>query len=168
MPEISYHLTDTDRPWLEKILASSGFFYDNEIEIALSLADETIAHGQEKSGYYWIRLTIGDRLCGFACYGPNPSSSHSWDLYWIAISDEHRNRHLGSLILKRTEEQARQHGARLLWIETSGRPLYEPTRSFYTHNGYQLAATLSEFYGPGDDKLIYCKELIVDSLHDSP
>ena len=32
MPEISFKITPADRPAFEKILASSGFFYDFEIE----------------------------------------------------------------------------------------------------------------------------------------
>ncbi len=159
LPEISCQLAAGDRPELERILQSTGFFYDFEIEVALSLADETVAAGEEKSGYYWIRLMIDDRLAGFACLGPNPSSVHSWDLYWIAVSNEYRNRHFGSLLLVRAEERAAALGARILWIETSGRPLYEPTRHFYTRNGYELEATLREFYGPGDPKLIYRKLL---------
>ena len=56
MPEISFKITPADRPAFEKILASSGFFYDFEIEVALSLADETFTHGEDKSGYYWVKL----------------------------------------------------------------------------------------------------------------
>jgi GNAT superfamily N-acetyltransferase len=159
MPEISFEISPADRPVLEKILASSGYFYDFEIEVALSLADETFVQGQEKSGYYWVRLLEEGQVVGFANFGPNPSSVHSWDLYWIAIQEEHRKKHYGSVILKEVEERVRLLGAKILWIETSGRPLYEPTRHFYTRNGYELEATLREFYGPGDPKLVYRKEL---------
>jgi GNAT superfamily N-acetyltransferase len=159
MPEVSFDITSADRPVLEKILASSGYFYDFEIEVALSLADETLTQGQEKSGYYWIRLIEEGEVIGFANFGPNPSSVHSWDLYWIAIQEEQRKKHYGSLILKEVEDRVRQLGAKILWIETSGRPLYEPTRHFYLKNGYEPEATLREFYGPGDPKLVYRKEL---------
>lgn len=159
MPEVSFEITPADRPTLEKILASSGYFYDFEIEVALSLADETYAKGQEKSGYFWIRILDEGEVIGFANFGPNPSSVHSWDLYWIAISEEHRQQHYGSLILSEVERRVRTMGARILWIETSGRPLYEPTRHFYLKNGYELEATLREYYGPGDPKLVYRKEL---------
>ncbi len=159
MPEVSFEITPADRPALEKILTSSGFFYDFEVEVALSLADETIEKGQEKSGYYWIRVIDEGEVIGFANFGPNPSSVHSWDLYWIAIQEEHRQKHYGSLILKQVEERVRAMGAKILWIETSGRPLYEPTRHFYLKNGYELEATLREYYGPGDPKLVYRKEL---------
>ena len=77
MPEISFEIFPSDRPELEKILASSGYFYDFEIEVALSLADETFASGQEKSGYYWVRLLEEGKVIGFANFGPNPSSVHS-------------------------------------------------------------------------------------------
>ncbi|MDX9774272.1 MAG: GNAT family N-acetyltransferase [Bacteroidales bacterium] len=159
MAEVSFDITPADKPVLKKILASSGYFYDFEIEVALSLADETLKSGQEKSGYYWIRLIEDGVLIGFANFGPNPSSMHSWDLYWLAMQEEYRQKHYGSVILKEVENRVRLLGARILWIETSGRPQYEPTRHFYLKNGYELEATLREFYGPDDHKLVYRKVL---------
>jgi hypothetical protein len=50
-------------------------------------------------------------------------------------------------------------GGKILWIETSGRPLYASTEGFYRRNGYELQASLREFYGPGDPKQIYSKVL---------
>ena len=159
MPEISFKITPADRPAFEKILASSGFFYDFEIEVALSLADETFTHGEDKSGDYWVKLVEDGEVIGFANFGPNPSSVHSWDIYWLAIQEEYRKKRYGSLILTKTEDRIRSLGGKIAWIETSGRPLYEPTRHFYIRNGYELEATLREFYGPGDPKLVYRKEL---------
>jgi len=159
MAEVSFDITPADRPEFEKILRSSGFFYDFEVEVALSLADETFDKGQEKSGYYWVRLIDDGKVIGFGNFGPNPSSVHSWDLYWLAVLDEYRKKHYGSLHLKEAEERVRSLGGKVLWIETSGRSLYEPTRHFYLKNGYELEATLREFYGPGDPKLVYRKVL---------
>ena len=159
MSEVSFDITPADRPEFEKILKSSGYFYDFEVEVALSLADETFDKGQEKSGYYWVRLIDDGKVIGFGNFGPNPSSVHSWDLYWLAVMDEYRKKHYGSLLLKEAEQRVRSLGGRLLWIETSGRALYEPTRYFYLKNGYELEATLREFYGPGDPKLVYRKVL---------
>jgi len=159
MAEISYEISPADRQALEEILTSSGYFYDFEVEVALSLADETFEKGQEKSGYYWIRLLEDGKVIGFANFGLNPSSVHSYDLYWVAVLEEFRKKHYGSLILKKSEERISDLGGKIVWIETSGRPLYEPTRYFYLKNGYELEATLREFYGPGDDKLVYRKAL---------
>lgn len=148
-----------DREVFREILASSGYFYDFEIDVALSLADETLEKGDEGSGYYWVKLVEDGVIAAFANFGPNPSSVHSWDLYWIAVHEAFRKKHLGSALLSKAEERIRELGGKIVWIETSGRPLYVPTRSFYIRNGYTLEATLPEFYGPGDDKIIYRKVL---------
>ena len=46
-----------------------------------------------------------------------------------------------------------------IYIETSNRGQYVPTRAFYLKCGYAEDAVLREFYGPGDDKVIYVKAL---------
>jgi hypothetical protein len=48
-------------------------------------------------------------------------------------------------------------GAGRVYVETSTRELYEPTRRFYVACGYRLEATLAEFYGPGDGKAVFVK-----------
>ena len=66
---------------------------------------------------------------------------------------------IGRVLLKAIEEKVKQRGGRILWIETSGRPLYAPTEEFYKRNGYELQASLKDFYGPGDPKQIYARVL---------
>lgn len=157
--EISSEVSRADKAAFARILESSGFFYDFEVEVVMSLLEETVEHGEEKSGYYWLRYIENGKVIAFATYGPNSCTIDSWDLYWIAVSEEYRNKHIGSLILNDVEKRAKDKGCRILWIETAGRSLYEPTRYFYIKNGYELAGTLKEYYGPGDDKLVYRKEL---------
>ena len=53
----------------------------------------------------------------------------------------------------------RELGGRRVYVETSSRRLYAPTREFYTGLGYRRQALIPEFYGPGDVKIIYAKEL---------
>lgn len=159
MAIVSKGIDKNDRKGIEEILRSSGYFYEFEIQTALEIVDETILKGSEKSGYYWVRITDQDGLVAFANYGKNAFSTHSWDLYWIAVHQNSRNKKLGSLILKEIEDDVKSMGGKILWIETSGRPLYDPTQSFYKRNGYQLQASLKDFYGPGDPKQIYSKVL---------
>jgi hypothetical protein len=47
----------------------------------------------------------------------------------------------------------------ILWIGISGRSLYASTEGFYRSNGYELQASLKDFYGPGDPKQVYAKVL---------
>jgi len=156
---VSAGITSTDRKGIEEILRSTDFFYEYEIRTALEIADETLEKGSEKSGYYWMKIVDEDGLAAFANYGRNSFSTHSWDLYWIAVHSNSRNKRLGSVLLEAIEEDIRRSGGKILWIETSGRPLYKPTEAFYQRNGYELAASLKDFYGPDDPKQIYKKVL---------
>ncbi|HUV00265.1 MAG TPA: GNAT family N-acetyltransferase [Bacteroidales bacterium] len=148
-----------ERKSIEEILRSTEFFYEHEIQTALEIADETITKGSEKSGYYWMKVIDKDGLVAFANYGKNAFSTHSWDLYWIAVHQNSRNKKLGSVLLKAIEDDVRNMDGKILWIETSGRPLYASTEGFYKRNGYELQASLRDFYGPGDPKQIYSKVL---------
>lgn len=159
MAIVSKGIVPKDRKSIEEILRSTEFFYEFEIRTALEIADETLKKGSEASGYFWMKITDEDGLVAFANYGKNAFSTHSWDLYWIAVHQNSRNKKLGSVLLKAIEEDVKNRGGKILWIETSGRPLYASTESFYRKNNYELQASLREFYGPGDPKQIYSKVL---------
>jgi len=159
MVTILKEIKPEDRNKIEEILRSTEFFYEFEIQVALGLADETLANGHEETGYYWMKVTDGDGMVAFANYAKNSFSTHSWDLYWIAVHHDYRNKKLGSILLKAIEDDVRVLGGKILWIETSGRPLYGPTENFYRRNGYDLQASLKDFYAPGDPKQVYSKVL---------
>lgn len=152
-------INEGDKDEFRNILVSSGFFYDFEVETALGLFDETLSAGEETSGYQWMKVIDGGNIVAFATYGSNPFSVHSYDLYWIAVRTEARGKHYGTHLLIAIEEDVKRRGGKILWIETSGRPLYKPTEAFYAGKGYELVASLKDFYGPGDPKQIYRKEL---------
>ncbi len=159
LEEVSKGISAGDRIKIEEILRSSGYFYEFEISTALEIADETISKGMEKSGYSWMKVVDENGLIAFANYGKNSFSIHSWDLYWIAVHHLSRNKRIGSVLLKAIEDDIREAGGKILWVETSGRPLYASTERFYINNGYSLQASLKDFYGPGDPKQIYSKLL---------
>ena len=159
MQTISRGITAADRRAIEDILRSTDFFYEFEIETALEIADTTILKGEEKSGYRWMKIIDEDGFVAFANYGKNDFSTHSWEVYWIAVHQNSRNKKLGSVLLKAVEDDVRKSGGKILWIETSGRPLYASTERFYIRNGYTLHASLKDFYGPDDPKQIYAKVL---------
>jgi len=159
MAVVAKGISVKERTSIEEILRSTEYFYEFEIQTALEIADETFEKGVEKSGYSWMKVTDEDGLVAFANYGKNAFSTHSWDLYWIAVHQNSRNKKLGSVLLKAIEDDVRDSGGKILWIETSGRPLYASTEGFYRRNGYTLKASLTDFYGPGDPKQIYSKVL---------
>lgn len=147
-----------DRKAVRDVLESTGFFYPEEIGVAVELVDERLTRG-EASGYFFDLAERGGRVAGYSCYGPIACTQASYDLFWIGVHQEQRGRGLGRLLLGRAEKDILRRGGRRVYIETSSRPLYEPTRGFYLACGYRLEATLEDFYGPGDGKVIFVKAL---------
>jgi len=48
-------------------------------------------------------------------------------------------------------------GGKLLVVETSSQPKYEPTRKFYLRHHYEESAHIKDYYAPGDGLVIYTK-----------
>jgi len=109
----------------------------------MELVDDRLAHG-EASHYRFLVLEDGGEVLGYACWGPIPGTVAWADLYWIAV-------HPGS--------QGKGLGRTRVYLETSTRAQYEPTRAFYLRCAYQIVAELPDFYAPGDGKAIFLKVL---------
>jgi ribosomal protein S18 acetylase RimI-like enzyme len=140
------------------IVASSGFFYDHEVEVAVELVEERLQKGL-KSGYHFLFVEQDGQPVGYSCYGEIACTEGSYDLYWIAVHNECRGQGIGKILLKKNEELIAALGGRCIWVETSAQEKYQPTRDFYVHNNYLTEAVLKDFYGPGDDKFIFVKRL---------
>ena len=149
---------NSDAESIRNIVRSSGFFSAEEVEMAVELLQENLSRG-ESSGYYFSFVEINERVVGYSCYGPIPCTGESYDLYWIAVLHDMRGRGIGRDLLQRTEEKIGEMGGKRIYVDTSSREQYEPTRSFYRAGGYEREAVLKDFYSPGDDKVIYVKQL---------
>ena len=149
---------ESDITAIEDIIRSTGFFRVDEILVAVELINERLAKGLS-SGYEFLFADYQGRTIAYSCYGLIPCTLHSYDLYWIASHNDFRNMGIGSYILEVTENEIKKSGGYGIYIETSGKEQYLPTRSFYEKNKYILKARLNHFYDRDDDKLIYVKLL---------
>jgi acetoin utilization deacetylase AcuC-like enzyme/ribosomal protein S18 acetylase RimI-like enzyme len=140
------------------LVAGTAMFSAEEIDIAAELVMERIEKGRA-SGYEFLLVDDGGKLAGYACYGPIPGSETSYDLYWIAVNADRQGRGLGREILARAEKAMRRRGARQIYADTSSSERYAPTRAFYRRTGYVVAAEFTDFYRPGDGKVIFVKDL---------
>ena len=147
-----------DRETVRALVERTGFFRPDEVDVAVELVDERLAKG-DASGYYFLFAEADGRTIGYACFGPIACTVGSYDLFWIAVDREHQGQGLGRLLVAESERLIRQRGGRRVYIETSGRPQYLPTRRFYERCDYQTAAVLPGFYDHGDDKVILVKSL---------
>jgi ribosomal protein S18 acetylase RimI-like enzyme len=144
---------------IHAVNAATSVFSQEEVKCVDELWDEYLAEGAEQSGYYFIVEKEDGQVLGYTCYGPRALTDRTYDLYWIAVNPNIRGGGVGRALLAATEKAARKLGGRLLIVETSGLPKYEPTRAFYLATGYALEATLKDFYRDGDDLIIFTKRL---------
>ncbi|MEX0707450.1 MAG: GNAT family N-acetyltransferase [Woeseia sp.] len=152
-------LLASDRQAVLELVSSTGFFSEDEQRIAVELVDEALVHGAA-SGYEFIFADApGDEagLHGYACFGPIPARPGEFDLYWIAVSPQYQRHGLGRELIAEAERRMQAQGAASIFIDTSGREQYRPTRGFYERAGYDVHELVRDFYAPGDDKVVYRK-----------
>jgi GNAT superfamily N-acetyltransferase len=151
--------TPADTPALLAITAGTGVFKPHEIETLEEVLDDFHREGAEY-GHVCLTLEDGGAAVGFVYFTPVAMTERTWELWWIVVGKDRQGRGTGRWLLDRVEQHILQLGGRLLLIETSSTPQYEPTRRFYLNTGYTLAAQIADFYCDGDDKCVFRKRLI--------
>jgi ribosomal protein S18 acetylase RimI-like enzyme len=149
------HLTAADRGRIEEITRAVGIFRDDEVPVALEVFDAAVAGSPD---YTAVGAELDGGLAGWICWGPTPCTLGTYDLYWMAVDPRHQAAGIGTVLMR--EMEGRLAGsARLIVVETAGRPDYRPTCAFYEARGYRRAAVIPDFYAPGDDQVVYVKTL---------
>lgn len=148
----------SDSPGVRALTEATGYFRADEVDVAVELVDETLAKG-EAAGYRFFFADEGEKLVGYACFGAIPCTLTSWDLYWIAVDPALQGRGLGRELLGAVEAEVASAGGLGVYVETSGKEEYAPTRAFYLRCGYTVAAEFADFYAPGDSKVVFVKRV---------
>lgn len=163
MSELSFRasLESGDVELVRQLTRDSDRFSRIEIDLAAEMVQDRLARGLDTTGYHFLFAQWGPGVpaLGYACYGPVPLTTSSWDLYWIAVAKGAQRRGIGRRLLAEAERRAQAFGAGQFYIDTSGRADYEASRAFYAAAGYREAASLPDFYAPGDAKVIFTKQL---------
>ena len=149
------------RARLEQLTRGTGLFREEEVVTAVELLDESLAGDED---YQFVGAFESDQLLGYACWGATPGTMATSDLYWIVVERDRQGSGIGSQLLREVEGRLTADGRRLVVVETSSRPDYSPTRAFYEARGYTRTATIPGYYAPGDDLVIYTKDLTTGDL----
>jgi ribosomal protein S18 acetylase RimI-like enzyme len=169
-------LTRGHRNRIREILDATSVFHNDEVSVALELFDETFSVGPARAPYdpgdgvanyeFVGSFSRDGQLVGYVCYGSTPGTDRVYDLYWIATHPAFQGSGVGTSLLDEVERRLRQREARMLVVETSARADYASTRRFYEVRGYSAAATVTDFYAPGDHRVIYAKRFqeVVESV----
>jgi ribosomal protein S18 acetylase RimI-like enzyme len=150
--------TPADTPALLELTAATGVFKPHEVD---TLRDVLADYHETNVSYEHVAVTSerNGQVVGFAYYAPEPMTDRTWYLYWIAVDPRIHRKGLGAELMRHVETDVKARRGRLLLIETSSTPLYDPTRRFYEKFGYAVAAVLRDYYRDGDDMVVFGKRL---------
>jgi len=123
-------------------------------------------------GHTWlVAAGVTGRVEGAAYVAPEPFGDRVWNLYFLAAGPSRHRRGAGSALVQHVEQSLREAGAdvaRVLIVETSSSAAYDGARRFYASRGFDREAVIREFYGPGEDKIVFWKSLVPDADHRIP
>ncbi len=153
-----FEVTPADVAAIREVTASTGYFHDDEIDVAAELVEERLAKGAA-SGYEFVLAECDGRLIGYTTFGPIPCTKSSFDWYWLAVRPDLQGFGFGKQLLQHVETRSRTMGGARLYCETSSRPQYSSTRAFYERMGFKLCEILDDYYDSGDGRATYVKPL---------
>ena len=150
-----------DMPRIEALAVEAGMFPAEEV----GFVGAQFGAGErgEVPGAHWVVLVGSDDVVSGAAYWAcEPYADRMWNLYFLVVDPAAPGRGLGTALVRHVEEALRQMGeaeARTLVVETSSTAAYARTRAFYERLGFAREATIRQFYGPTDDKVVFWKSL---------
>jgi ribosomal protein S18 acetylase RimI-like enzyme len=135
------------------LLGRTPEFLAEEVDVAVELIDDALGGGAD----YRFVVEEDERgaLLGYACFGATPMTEGTFDLYWIVVDPATKRSGVGRRLMAQVELALRESGARLLRVETEGGDAYAATRNFYARVGYEVLATIRDFYAPGRDLVVF-------------
>jgi ribosomal protein S18 acetylase RimI-like enzyme len=148
-----------DRAAVVRLLRETGMFTEAEIAVAEEQLDIVLTQPAQKDYDIVVVADAAGAVAGFLSWGPTPLTEGTYDLYWMAVAPARQGQGHGKALVRWLEDRVRAAKGRLIVIETSSQPKYDPTRAFYLGLGYAEAARIPDFYKPGDARVIYTKDL---------
>ena len=147
-----------DREAIRELLIGTAAFQPHEVDVAMELIDIALTKPEQEDYHPYVLLDDGV-IVAYACFGKNPMTRSTYDLYWLATGATKMRQGYGRELFAVVEHEIESRGGRLLIIETSSKEKYRGTHDFYLRIGCELAARVRDFYDEGDDQLIYCKRI---------
>jgi ribosomal protein S18 acetylase RimI-like enzyme len=145
-----------DKAAIMEILHNTPEFNDLDRLVAEEVIDAYIFNPSGNE-YHALVAEVDGRVAGYVCYGHNSMTVSTWDIYWIAVAHDCQGLGIGRELMAATEHKIKIAGGNLIVLETSSTPLYDRTNRFYIKQNYTQASRITDFYGPGDDQILYIK-----------
>ncbi len=152
-------LQSKDREKILDIIKKTENFNEEEKKVAVELIDETLNRA-ELDYYNTFVYEAGDKILGYHCIGKRALTDGVYDLYWIVVDPEWRNKGIGKELLNHAERFVKERSGRWILAETSSKESYSPTRTFYLRNNYSIVAEIKDFYSKNDNLIVFGKYII--------
>ena len=107
----------------------------------------------------WLTTEFNQAPIAVAYCAPERLTEGTYNLYLIAVHKDFQDKGIGAAIMLHLEHLLRERSVRILLVETSGLPEFEPTRAFYDKCLYTREAVIRDFYKESEDKVIFWKKL---------
>ncbi len=151
-------VTPADAPAVVALAVASELFAPEDATIVESMMAAYMAR-EHANGHACVIDTDGDEPVGVAYWQPAEATDRTWYLTMIGVRRERHRQGRGAALLRHVEEELRTGGQRLLLVETSSTPAFDRARAFYRSCGYGEEARVRDFYEPGDDMVLFRKDL---------
>ncbi|MCI9887777.1 GNAT family N-acetyltransferase [Micrococcales bacterium 31B] len=137
-------------------------FAADEVGSLLNVFDDVMS-GSLEGHSWWVSARPEGNVVAAAYVAPEPFADRVWNLYFIAVEPREHGSGVGTGLIGHIEEGLRKVGeenARVLIVETSSLPHFRTARAFYAARGFDEEARIRDYYGPGDDKVVFWKSLV--------
>jgi ribosomal protein S18 acetylase RimI-like enzyme len=140
---------------------STGLFTPEEADALLRDSLHTVFESSSDSSKHVARVIDGpdDTPAGWTYLSVDADSPHAWELLWIGVRPSAQGTGVAASLLLDAENTARTNGARLLLISTSSTDVTARARAFYVKQGFAQVGRIPNYYGDGDDKILFHKGL---------
>ena len=151
-------LTADDAPAVPALTVAAELFTAEEAGIVEAMMASYLA-SQRDEGDVCLVDDLDGELIGVAYYAPVPEADRTWYLTMLGIRSDHHRGGRGRALMRHVEDDLAGRGERLLLVETSALPAFARARAFYAACGYGEEARVRDYYGDGDDMVLFRKAL---------
>lgn len=148
-----------DRETLHAMIRRTGIFNEAEIECAMGIVDACLT--DPPSSEYYVQCAVDDEdvPVGYISYGKASLTDSVYEIYWIVVDPQWHKKGVARELINYFYRWLADRKARMIVVETSSTDAYTAARNFYRKEGFEMVATVRDFYRTGDDKMIFVKRL---------
>lgn len=153
-------ITREDKNRLIEIAAKGGAFKEGEAEGFLGSMLDDFYETELGEGHKMLALEDSKgNIQAWSNFAPSSHAEGIWDVWWIGVDINSHRSGFGTKLLSNIAEKVKAADGRVIIIETSSAESLGKARNFYPKLGYERCGEIPNFYGAGDHKRIFAKQL---------